>query len=88
MARFEMAEMNNIMAGGDAPADILCDIGLMYATGRNCDLDMVTAHKWLNIAAIKGSERAAALRSELSHSLTKTELAKALKLARQWMTMH
>lgn len=88
MARFEMAEINNIMAGGDAPADILCDIGLMYATGRNCELDMVTAHKWLNIAAIKGSERAAALRSELAHSLSKPELAKALKLARQWMTMH
>lgn len=88
MARFEMTDMNNIMAGGDAPADILCDVGLMYATGRNCELDMVMAHKWLNIAAIKGSERAAELRSELAHSMSKPELAKALKMAREWITMH
>lgn len=88
MARFEMTEVNNIMAGGDAPADVLCEMGLMYATGRNCAVDMIAAHKWLNIAAIKGSDRAAALRTELADNMTKSELAKALRLARQWMTMH
>lgn len=88
MARFEMTELNNVIAGGEAPADMLCDMGLMYATGRNCELDMVAAHKWLNIAAIKGSERAADLRAELSNTMTKSELATALRLAREWMTMH
>ena len=39
-------------------------MGLMYATGRGCDVDVVAAHKWLNIAAIKGCERAAELRAE------------------------
>lgn len=88
MARFEMNELNNVIAGGEAPADMLCDMGLMYATGRNCELDMITAHKWLNIAAIKGSERAADLRAELTNTMTKSELAKALRQAREWMTMH
>lgn len=88
MARFEIAEMNSSMNTGEVRADILCDMGLMYATGRDCEIDMIAAHKWLNIAAIKGSERAAALRSELCGSMTKSELAKALRQAREWMTMH
>lgn len=88
MARFEMTDMNNSMISGEVRADILCDMGLMYATGRDCPIDMVAAHKWLNIAAIKGSERAAALRTELTGNMSKSELAKALRQAREWMTMH
>ena len=54
----------------------------------SCNLDLVAAHKWLNIAAIKGSERAALLRADLGRSMSKTELAKALRAAREWMTVH
>ncbi|RWI04394.1 MAG: sel1 repeat family protein, partial [Mesorhizobium sp.] len=46
------------------------------------------AHKWFNIAAIKGSVRAAELRSELSAAMSKVEIARALREAREWMTMH
>lgn len=88
MARFEITDMNNSMIAGEVRADILCDMGLMYATGRDCKIDMIAAHKWFNIAAIKGSTRAAALRAELTDTLTKSELAKALREAREWMTMH
>ena len=68
--------------------DILFELGLMYATGRDCDVDVVAAHKWFNIAAIKGSSRAAELRAELSSAMTKPELVKALRDAREWMTAH
>jgi hypothetical protein len=88
MARFEITDMNNPMIAGEVRADILCDMGLMYATGRDCAVDMIAAHKWLNIAAIKGSERAAALRAELTSTMSKSEIAKALREAREWMTMH
>lgn len=74
--------------GGEARADVFCEMGLMYATGRGCEVDLVAAHKWLNIAAIKGSERAAALRLELSQTMSKADLAAALRAAREWMTMH
>ena len=57
MARFEMLEQG--FGGASAQADILFELGMMYATGRDCDADMVAAHKWFNIAAIKGSTRAA-----------------------------
>lgn len=87
MARYEMNNMEAAM-GGEAQADVFCEMGLMYATGRGCDINLVSAHKWLNIAAIKGSERAALLRADLGRSMTKTELAQALRAAREWMTMH
>ena len=85
MARFEMLEAG---IGSTAQADILFELGLMYASGRDCEADVVAAHKWFNIAAIKGSERAAQLRSELAGSMSKIEIAKALREAREWMTMH
>jgi len=85
MARYEMIAAG---IGSSAQADILFELGLMYASGRDCAIDMVAAHKWFNIAAIKGSERAAALRSELAGSMTKPEIAQALREAREWMTTH
>ena len=85
MARFEMLEAG---MGAGAQADILFELGLMYATGRDCDVDPIAAHKWLNIAAIKGSDRAAEMRSELAASMSKAEIAQALRAAREWMTTH
>lgn len=87
MARFDMNSMEAVM-GGETRADTFCNMGLMYATGRGCEIDLVAAHKWLNIAAIKGSERAASLRAELARTMSKAELAAALRAAREWMTMH
>ncbi len=88
MARFEMFEAGIGAMGATAQADILFELGMMYATGRDCEMDVVTAHKWFNIAAIKGSARAAELRSELSATMTKADIARALREAREWMTMH
>jgi TPR repeat protein len=88
MARidFETADMAAI--GAASNADILFEMGLMYATGRDCAIDMIAAHKWFNIAAIKGCQRAAMLRSEIAETMSKSELAKALRDAREWMTRH
>ena len=88
MARFEMNNSGLATTGGEARADAFCEMGLMYATGRGCEVDLVSAHKWLNIAAIKGSERAAELRADLAQTMTKMQLAAALRAAREWMTMH
>jgi TPR repeat protein len=88
MARFEMLETGFGAMGATAQADILFELGIMYATGRDCDVDVVAAHKWFNIAAIKGSSRAAELRSELSATMSKSAIAQALREAREWMTMH
>jgi TPR repeat protein len=88
MARFEMLEAGFGGMGTTAQADILFELGMMYATGRDCAVDIVAAHKWFNIAAIKGSDRAAQVRAELSTSMSKLEIARALREAREWMTTH
>ena len=85
MARFDMNEAG---IGSTAQAEILFELGLMYATGRDCDVDLVAAHKWLNIAAIKGAGRAAALRAEVAAAMSKPQIARALREAREWMTVH
>ncbi|MDQ1185575.1 MULTISPECIES: sel1 repeat family protein [Agrobacterium] len=88
MARFEMRDIELAVAGGQSRADVFCNLGLIYATGRGCPVDLIAAHKWLNIAAIKGSERAASLRADLARNMTKADLAAALRAARDWMTTH
>lgn len=88
MARFDIQNTGMATMGGEALAEVFCEMGLMYATGRGCEVDLVAAHKWLNIAAIKGSEHAAELRAELARTMSKADLATALRAAREWMTMH
>jgi uncharacterized protein len=88
MARFDIQNASDTAMGGENRADVFCEMGLMYATGRGCSIDLVAAHKWLNIAAIKGSDRAAALRADVAATMSKTDLAVALRAAREWMTMH
>ena len=88
MARFEISTTEMATMGGEARAEIFCDMGLMYATGRGVEVDLVSAHKWLNIAAIMGCERASELRADLAATMSKTDLALALRAAREWMTVH
>jgi hypothetical protein len=88
MARLELENADMAGLGAGASADIIFEMGLAYASGRDGEMDLVAAHKWLNIAAIKGSARAAQLRTEVAQSMSKAELARALRQARQWMTEH
>ena len=88
MARFEINNADTGSMGASTQADILFNMGMMYATGRDCETDLVAAHKWFNIAAIKGSDRAAELRAELANTMSKMEIAIALRSAREWMTTH
>ncbi|PYE88423.1 SEL1-like repeat protein [Phyllobacterium leguminum] len=88
MARFELRNEEAGAMGASAQTDILFEMGMMYATGRDCETDLVAAHKWFNIAAIKGNERAAVMRSEIAAGMSKLDLATALRAAREWMTTH
>jgi len=88
MARFEVLDHDLSTMGGEAKADIFCEMGLRYATGRDGQVDLVSAHKWFNIAAIKGCDRAVELRGDVAAIMSKVELAQALRAAREWMTIH
>ena len=66
----------------------LYDLGLIYSTGQGVELDYVMAHKWFNLAAMRGIRRATVDRAELAADMTEEEVARAQKLAREWVSNH
>ncbi len=71
-----------------ANGDVLFDLGMIFSTGRDGVVDLVAAHKWFNLAALKGRADAIALRREIAAQMTGVEIAMAQREARAWMTLH
>jgi len=64
-------------------------VGIMYSTGQDgVPIDYIVAHKWLNLAALRGSDEARRLRAELADDMSREEIAQAQRLAREWMGRH
>ena len=61
------------------------DLGMMCATGAG-GLDLVSAHKWFNLAAMHGDKQANALRVEIAAELSESEVAAAQRAARDWIS--
>jgi TPR repeat protein len=80
-------EVIEIATAGGAP-DALFELGLMYCAGRDVELDLVTAHKWFNLAAMRGNEDAKRYRVEIAGELTRSEIAEAQRQAREWLARH
>ena len=89
MARLEFAARDTVehAAEGGAP-DALFELGLIYASGREVERDLVVAHKWFNLAALRGNDEARRYRLELSREMSKSEIAHAQRLAREWIARH
>ena len=68
--------------------DVLFERGLYWASGRSGVVNLVAAHKWFNLAALKGRTDAAAMRREVAEQMSDTEIASAQREARAWMTTH
>ena len=71
-----------------ANGDVLFDLGMMFSTGRSGTVDLIAAHKWFNLAALKGRVDAIALRREIAELMSDVEIAMAQREARAWMTVH
>jgi TPR repeat protein len=71
-----------------ANADLLFDLGLMFSAGGKAAVDLVAAHKWFNLAALKGRMDAIDMRREIAALMSETEIAAAQRAARAWMTAH
>jgi TPR repeat protein len=63
-------------------------LGMMYSTGQSTPANLVSAHKWFNIAAMNGSRHAVRLRHEIAAEMSKDEIAAAQRAARDWVTRH
>jgi hypothetical protein len=68
--------------------DVLFERGLYWASGRSGVVNLVAAHKWFNLAAVKGRADAIAMRREVAELMSDIEIATAQREARAWMTAH
>jgi hypothetical protein len=68
-----------------AVCDTLFERGLYWASGRSGVVDLVAAHKWFNLAALKGRLDATCLRREIADMMSDEEIALAQRDARAWL---
>lgn len=89
MARFETnaRDFADLAEHGGAP-DTLVTLGLMYSTGRDVEADLVEAHKWFSIAALRGNAEARRYRQELASEMSREEISAAQRRAREWLARH
>ena len=72
MARGEVATHGSIEGSVQGAAqDALFELGLMYCAGREVGLDLIEAHKWFNLAALRGNADAKRKRSQRRSLLKK-----------------
>ena len=80
MADIEMAEPMG--------ADDCFGLGMSYSSGAGVAVDLVQAHKWFNIAAMRGHPDGARLRKEIAEQMADAEIGCAQRAARDWLKSH
>ncbi len=90
MARLEMASVDVEMnEGAPVTSGALLQLGIMYSLGQDVDRDLIAAHKWFNLAALRGNECAKQYRRDISSEMSPEEIAQAQRDAREWLyTLH
>ena len=64
-------------------------LGLEASTGGDTgEFDLITAHKWFNLAAMQGSLEAREYRTELAKEMTAEDIAEAQRQAREYLATH
>jgi TPR repeat protein len=66
-------------------AEALYNLGLAYSTGQGVGVDYVEAHKWFNLAAMKGVIEARKWRAQISAEMSADQIAEAQRQARKWL---
>jgi TPR repeat protein len=88
MARYEISEIEAATLGQTPQnAAAFFELGMMYSTGRSVPVDLVSAHKWFNIAASKGCADATRLRREIAAEMSDSEIGRAQLAAREWLKL-
>jgi TPR repeat protein len=85
MARIEFGDIDNATLGEAPAADSLFELGMMYCVGRSVPVDYVVAHKWFNLAAMRGNEDAVRWRREIAAQMSEAQIAAAQRSARAWL---
>jgi hypothetical protein len=84
MTSLEMA------SGGAEPANAedCFGLGMVFSAGAGVAVDLVRAHKWFNIAAMRGHKDAAQMRREIAEQMSDSEIGCAQRAARDWLKAH
>jgi TPR repeat protein len=80
-------EMGSMAVAQPSPESFF-ELGLIYSTGREVAADLIAAHKWFNLAAVKGNRAAASHRQELAREMSANDVAEAQRAAREWLSRH
>ena len=81
---FDLETATPIDAG--ALSDVLFERGMYWASGRAGLVDLIAAHKWFNLAALKGHKDAVMLRQEVAGQMSDVEISAAQREARAWVS--
>jgi hypothetical protein len=68
--------------------EVLFERNVCWASGRSGVVNLVAAHKWFNLAALKGRADAISMRREVAAMMSDAEIATAQREARAWMMAH
>ena len=86
MSRVETTDLE--MMGESPNPEGLFELGLLHANGNTGPVDLVAAHKWFNIAAMRGYPDAVFLRHQIAEEMAASEIAAAQRAAREWLRQH
>jgi len=79
---------NRLAAAECGKAEAYYDLGLLYSIGHGVDQDNVEAHKWFNLAAMRGMLSAQIDRAEVADYMSHIEISEAQRKAREWVVTH
>jgi TPR repeat protein len=83
-AEFLMESRLSSAARGTAEACF--ELGVAYSCGTGgMPVDLIEAHKWFNLAALRGNEEGQVMRAEIAEEMTAREIAEAQRQARAWI---
>ena len=71
-----------------ADAEGCFGLGMIYSSGAGVTVDLVQAHMWFNIAAMRSHKDAARLRREIAEQMSDREIGCAQRAARDWLKCH
>jgi len=86
MADIEIATVKR--TAEPAGADDCFGLGMVYSSGAGVTVDLIEAHKWFNIAAMRGHKDAARMRREIAEQMSDSEIGCAQRAARGWLSTH
>jgi hypothetical protein len=75
-------------AGESFDAERCYAFGMIHSSGAGVPVNLIEAHKWFNIAAMRGHRDAAPMRREIAEQMSDSEIGCAQRAARDWLKVH